>query len=87
MGSGGGQVDVVIAGSGAHHNLQLLGGVEHFGIHLVRADNQRIGILYGIQQLLLLGVFLQQGQLISCSLYLFLDAFHGSCCERLLCCY
>ena len=53
------EVDVVVTCTGTHHNLQLLGSVEHLSIHLVRADNHGIDIFHCIEQLAFLCVFLE----------------------------
>ena len=87
MGCGCGEVDIVVSGTCAHYNLQLLGGVEHLGIHLVRTDYHRVGILHCVEKLLLLCIFLKQNELIACALYLCLDALDSCSCEWLLCCY
>ena len=79
------QVHIVVTSTGTHHNLQLLGSIQHLIVHFVAADNQGIGILHGIQKLSLLGIFLQQGQFIACCLYLLADTFHSYGCERLFC--
>ena len=58
MSGGCSEVDVVVTGTGTHYDFQLLSSVQYFGIHLVRADDQSVSILDGIQQLRLLGVLL-----------------------------
>ena len=87
MGCGCGEVDVVISGSGTNNYLQLLGGVEHFGIYLVGTDDECVGILHCVEKLLLLCIFLKQGEGVACSLDLCLYALDSCCCEWLLCCY
>ena len=58
MSGGCSEVDVVVTGTGTHHNLQLLCSVQHFGIHLVRADDECVSVFHCIQQLSFLGIFL-----------------------------
>ena len=87
MGGGGGEVDVVETGTCAHHNLQLLGGVEHLSVALVGADDEGVGIFHGLEQLGLLGVFLEQHELVAGCLYFLAYALYSCSCERLLCCY
>ena len=86
MGGGSLEVDVVITGTGAHHNLQLFGGVEYLGVYLVGTDDECVGILDGIEQLCFLRILLQQGQFVSCSLNLGLYTLHRCCGEGLFCC-
>ena len=86
MGGGGGEVDVVVTGTSTNHDLQLLGGVEHLGVNLIRTDDQGVGFFHSLQELSLLSIFLEQHQLIAGCLNLCLNAIHSSCCERLLCC-
>ena len=86
MGCGCAEIDVVVTGTGTNDDLQLLGGIEHLGIDLVGAYDEGVDILHGIEQLLLLGVFLEQCQLMACCFNLFANTFDGSCCERLLGC-
>ena len=86
MSGSGCEVDVVVTCTGTNHNLQLLGSVKYFGVNLVRTDNQSVGILHSVQQLSLLRIFLQQGELMAACFYLFANALDSCCCERLLCC-
>ncbi len=87
MGGSGCQVDVVITGTGTHHNLQLLRRIKHLTVHLVRTDNHGVGILHGIQQLCLLRIFLQQHDFVACSLQFGLDTIDSGCCKWFFCCY
>ena len=87
MSRGGSEVNVVVTGTGAYHNLQLFGSVEHLGIHLVRADDECVSILHSVQQLCLLRIFLEQSQLVAGSFHFFSDALDSCSCERLFCCY
>ena len=80
------QVDIIITGTGANDDLEVLGSVEHLGISLVRTDNHRIHILHSIEKLSLLCIFFEQHQFVACSLYFFLNALDSSCCEWLFCC-
>ena len=81
------QVDVIVTGSGTNHYLQLLGGIQHFGIDHVTADNDCIHILDCLQQFGLFTVFFQQDQFIACPFHYFADTFHSYRCERFICCY
>ena len=80
------KVDVVVTCTGTHHNLQLLGSVEHLSIHLIRADNHGIYILHSIKQLALLCVFLEHDYLVACSIKHFFNAIYSNLAEWLLCC-
>ena len=84
---GGGEVDVVVAGTGADDDLQLLGSVEHLGVDLVRTDDHGISILDGVKQLSLLSIFLEQHELMAGCLHFCFDTIHSSGCKRFLCCY
>ena len=87
MGRGGFKVDVVIAGTGPNDDFQLFGCAQHFFIHLVRTDNQRVGILHSIQELCFFRVFFKQGHFVSCKFYFFANTFNSLAGERFFCCY
>ena len=88
VGSSGFQVHVVVSGTGTNDNLQLLGGIQDFGIHLVATDDDGIHVLHGIQQLRLVGIFLQENQLIAPVFFHYLtDTIHCYRSKRFLCCY
>ena len=80
------EVDVVVTCTGTHHNLQLLGSVEHLCIHFIRANNHRINILHSIEQLALLCVFLEHDYLVACCVKNFLNTIYSNLAEWLLCC-
>ena len=61
----GGEVEVVEAGTGAHDNLELRRGGNDLGGDLVRTDDQRIGVGDGRDQVSLVGIFLEQRELIA----------------------
>ena len=86
MSRGSSQVDVVEACTCTHHNLQLLGSIEHLSIALVRTDDERIGILHSIEQLSLLSVFLEEHQLVASAFNFLTNTFNSSGCEGLFCC-
>ena len=86
MSRSGSEVDVVVTSTSTHHNLQLLGSVEHLGVDLVRADNHGIGILHCVEQLCLLSIFLEQHELIAGCLNFCFDTIDSCCCKWLLCC-
>ena len=65
FGGAGGQVDVVVTGTGANDDFQFLGGGDYFGRHFVAADNQPVGIFHGRQQIGLVRIFFQQGQFVT----------------------
>ena len=73
MSSSLGQVNVVVASTGADDNLQLLGSVKHFLVDLVAANNQTSGIGNGGNHVGL-GAFLNQHELVASGLDNFLDA-------------
>ena len=81
------KVDVVITSTSANYNLQLLGSVEHFSVDLIRTDNECVGILYGVEQLSLLCIFLEQHEFIARCLYFFANALNSSTCKWFFCCY
>ena len=78
-GRSGREVHVVIARTGAHDNLEHLGGIDDFGRHLVAAHDQRIGVGHGFEQLGLVRILLEQGELMARTL----DDFANSI-DRLL---
>ena len=86
VGGGGVEVHVVIAGPGADNDLQLLGGIEHLGVHHIAADDEGVGVGYCCEQFCFFAIFLQQGQFITGCFYLFADAVHGNFGERLIGC-
>ena len=53
----GGEVYIVVACTGTHHDLELLGGIEHLGIDYIAADDDGIGIGHGSQQVGLIAIF------------------------------
>ena len=58
-GGGGGQVDIVVAGARADDDLELRGGGDDLGRHLVGTDDDGVDIGHGGDEVALLGVFLQ----------------------------
>ena len=80
----GGKVEVVEAGACAHDNLELGSGGDHFGGDLVRTDDQRVGVGDGLDQVGLVGVFLEQGELVARFLDNLADARDRCGRERLL---
>ena len=74
---GGGQVDVVVTGTGAYDDFQLLGGGKDGLVHLVGADDEGVGVGHGVEQLLLFSVFLQECQLGAGLFHHFADAADG----------
>ena len=84
---GGSQVDVVIAGTGTHNDLQLLGCVQHLAVHNIRADDQCVSIGHCVQQLLFVCIFLQQGEFVTSLLNHLAYAVNGNLGERFFCCY
>ena len=78
VGCGSLQVQVVESGTRTHHNLQVLGSVQHLGIHLVAAHNQRVSIAHSLKQLALLCIFLKQRQFITRRFNHLSDALHRS---------
>ena len=79
-------VDVVVAGTGTNNDFQVGGSVEHLRSNLVRANDERIGILHGIEQLSLFCIFFEQYEFIACTFDFFSDALYSNCCKRFFCC-
>ena len=81
------QVDIVITRTGTDYNLQLFRCVQHRRIHHIRTDDQCIRVSHSIQQLLFVGIFLQERQFVSCALYHFANTVHGHLRKGFFCCY
>ena len=62
---GGREIHVVVTRTGTNHDFEVLRRPDDFGRHLVAADNERIDIGHGGQQLGLVGIFFKQGQFIA----------------------
>ena len=80
------QVDVVVTGAGTHHDFEILRGGDHFGRHLVAANDQGVDIGHGGEQLRTIGVFFQQGQFVPRLFHNAANALHRLFSERLLGC-
>ena len=80
------QVHIVITGTGTHHNLQFLGGIQHFSINDVTADNDSVGIFHSLQQLGFFTIFLQQHEFVTCCFYFFTDTVYCHFGKRFVCC-
>ena len=80
------EVEVVIAGSGAHHDFEARGCLYDCGVHFVAAHNHGVGIGRGFKKLRAAGVFFKQHGLHAGSLKNLTDAFHGHRGERLFGC-
>lgn len=65
MGGGCGEVDVIVSGTGAYDDLEVAGCVEHLGVDLVGADDERVGIGDGGEKVGAGGVFLKEGELVA----------------------
>ena len=85
-GRSGFQVDVVVTGAGTHHDFEILRGGDHFGRHLVAANDQGVDIGHGGEQLRPIGVFFQQGQFVPRLFHNAANALHRLFSERLLGC-
>ncbi len=79
-------VDRVVACSGTNHNFQSRSSIKHFFGYFIGTHNHCVRVLDSIQQLLLVGVFLQQHQLVSFSLCRVLDAIYRCGGKWLFCC-
>ena len=80
------QVHIVITGTGTHHNLQFLGGIQHFSINDVTADNDSVGIFHSLQQLGFFAIFLQQHEFVTCCFYFSTDTVYCHFGKRFVCC-
>ena len=83
-GRGRGKVHIVIARAGADDDLELRGGADHLGRHLVGTDDHRIHVRAGGDQVALLRIFLQFHDLMAGFRENLHDAFHRLGSEGLL---
>ena len=83
-GGRGGQVDVVVPGARADDDLELRGGADDLGRHLVRADDHRVHVRDGGDQVALLRIFLQLHDLMAGFRENLHDPFHCLGSKRLL---
>ena len=87
MGRSRGKVNIVITGTGANHNLEVLGGGEYFLVHDVGTDDDSVRISYCVKQLLFSRIFLQESKFIACFLHHLADTVHSHFGKRFFCCY
>ncbi len=78
------EVEVVVAGAGAHNDLQVLGVVDDLFGHLVGADDEGVGILDGLVEVVHVGIFLKEGKLVAVLLDNFLDTVNSHFGKRFL---
>ena len=71
------KVHVVVTRAGADHDLQVFRRGDDLGGHLVAADDQRVDVGHGFEQLALVGVFFEQRQFVSGVLDDLTDSVHG----------
>ena len=83
-GRGRGKVHIVIARAGADDDLELRGGGDDLGRHLVGADDDGVDIGHGGDEVALLGIFLQFHDLMAGFRENLHDPFHRLRGERLL---
>ena len=81
------QIHIVISGTGTYHNLQVRSSCQNSLVHLVTTDNQRIGRLHSLQQLCLIGIFFQQGELHTSTFHHLTNTLYGYGRKGFLCCY
>ena len=82
VGCSGCEVHIVISGTGTHHNLKLLCGVEHFGVDYVAAYDYGVGIGSGIEQILLAAVLFKKLEFITGLFYHFAYTVNSNGCKR-----
>ena len=86
-GFGGGlEVDIVVARACAHDYLKFGSRGDNLGGHFVRTDDDGLNVFDGLDQIGLLGVFLELDDLMAGGFEDLSDAFHGRCREGLLGC-
>ena len=85
-GGSGRQIDIVVPGAGANHDLKILRCGDHLGRHLIAAHDQCVGIGHGSEQFGPLGIFLQQGQFVPRLFDNAANALNRLLSERLLGC-
>ena len=78
------EVEVVITGAGAHHNLQVFGVLDNLFGHLVGADDESVGILDGLVEVVHVGIFLKEGKLVAVLLDNLLDTVNSHFGKRFL---
>ena len=81
------QIDVVVPCARAHYYLQLLRSVQHLCIHHIGADDECVSVCHSVQQLLLLGIFLQQNEAVTCLLHYLANAIYSHFRKGFLGCY
>ena len=77
------QVEIVVTGAGANHDLQVLGVFNDFLGHFVRTNNQSVGISHGFVQIVHIRVLFQQSQFEAGFFHNLTDSVHGSLGKRL----
>ncbi len=65
MGCGSGQIHIVVAGSGTHNDLQILGGVKHFLGDFVGTDDEGVHISDSRDELRSVSIFLNRREFVS----------------------
>ena len=80
------EVHVVVTRTGTDHDFQVFRRGDDLGGHLVAADDERIRIGHGLQQLTLVGIFFEQRQFIAGILHDPADSIDGLFGKRLLRC-
>ena len=83
----GGEVDIIISGSGTHYNLKITGCVKHIGIHLIRTDYKRVNISDSLKEIVFGRIFLKQDEFGTSLLDDFAHTVNSHCCKRFFSCY
>ena len=80
----GGQVHVVVTGTGAYDDFEFRGGGDDLGGHLIGTDDEGVHIGHGGNQVFLGGIFFKQSDLVATAFEDVLNAVHRINGERLL---
>lgn len=77
VGRGGFEVDIVVTGTGAYHDFQILTGFDNFGVDFVGTDDDGVHVGYGCEEFFLFGVFFKQHYFVAYGLENVLNTLNG----------
>ena len=82
MSGGRSKVDIVITGTGTHHDLKILCSVKHLCVHFVRTYDESVDVSDSGKQVSLCSIFLQQDQFCAGILYDLTHTIHRNSGKR-----
>ncbi len=80
------EVEVVVTGTGADDDLQVLGVVDDFLRHLVGTHDEGVGVGNGGIEVVHVGIFLEESQLVTVLFDDFSNSINSNLCERFFSC-